>query len=86
MKTVNLVERIEGEAKLNCSWKNGIIIDGTIIIPKNIELVKTEKNVYNNYTLMNRSMLPSNAQCTITGRCLTPFSFVYSRAKRSGIA
>ncbi|MFX4232562.1 nickel-dependent hydrogenase large subunit [Aliarcobacter butzleri] len=30
MKTVNLVERIEGEAKLNCSWKNGIIIDSRI--------------------------------------------------------
>ncbi|MCT7911250.1 nickel-dependent hydrogenase large subunit [Arcobacter lacus] len=30
MKTVNLVERIEGEAKLNCSWKNGIITDSRI--------------------------------------------------------
>ena len=22
MKTVDLIERIEGEAKLNCTWKN----------------------------------------------------------------
>jgi hydrogenase large subunit len=25
MKTVNIIERIEGEAKLVCSWKNNII-------------------------------------------------------------
>ncbi|PLY07565.1 MAG: Ni/Fe hydrogenase [Arcobacter sp.] len=30
MKTVDIVERIEGEAKLVCSWKNGIIDDARI--------------------------------------------------------
>ncbi|WP_072681924.1 nickel-dependent hydrogenase large subunit [Arcobacter sp. LA11] len=30
MKTVDLVERIEGEAKLACSWKNNIISDARI--------------------------------------------------------
>mgnify|MGYP005984035619 CR=1 FL=1 len=30
MKTVDIVERIEGEAKLNCSWENGIISDARI--------------------------------------------------------
>lgn len=30
MKTVNLIERIEGEAKLNCTWKNGVISDARI--------------------------------------------------------
>lgn len=30
MKTVDIVERIEGEAKLNCTWKDGIISDARI--------------------------------------------------------
>ncbi|MAC82528.1 MAG: Ni/Fe hydrogenase [Arcobacter sp.] len=30
MKTIDLVERIEGEAKLSCSWKNGIVDDASI--------------------------------------------------------
>lgn len=30
MKTVDIVERIEGEAKLNCTWENGIISDARI--------------------------------------------------------
>jgi hydrogenase large subunit len=30
VKTVDIVERIEGEAKLNCSWDNGIISDARI--------------------------------------------------------
>ena len=30
MKTVDIVERIEGEAKLICSWENGIISDARI--------------------------------------------------------
>lgn len=30
MKTVDIVERIEGEARLNCSWENGIISDARI--------------------------------------------------------
>jgi uptake hydrogenase large subunit len=30
LKTVDLVERIEGEAKLNCTWKDGIINDARI--------------------------------------------------------
>jgi len=30
MKTIDLVERIEGEAKLSCSWKNGVICDASI--------------------------------------------------------
>lgn len=30
MKTVEIVERIEGEAKLNCSWDNGVINDARI--------------------------------------------------------
>lgn len=30
MKTVDIVERIEGEAKLNCSWENGLISDTRI--------------------------------------------------------
>lgn len=30
MKTVDLVERIEGEAKLICSWKNNKVSDARI--------------------------------------------------------
>lgn len=30
MKTVDIVERIEGEARLNCSWENGLISDARI--------------------------------------------------------
>jgi hydrogenase large subunit len=30
MKTIDLVERIEGEAKLSCSWKNNIVSDASI--------------------------------------------------------
>ena len=30
MKTVDLIERIEGEAKLNCTWKNEKIVDAKI--------------------------------------------------------
>ena len=30
MKTVDLIERIEGEARLNCTWKDGFISDARI--------------------------------------------------------
>ena len=30
MKTVEIVERIEGEAKLSCTWKNNIVSDARI--------------------------------------------------------
>lgn len=30
MKTIDIVERIEGEAKLNCTWRDGIISDARI--------------------------------------------------------
>ena len=30
MKTIDLVERIEGEAKLACSWENNVISDARI--------------------------------------------------------
>lgn len=30
MKTVDIIERIEGEAKLVCSWKDNLISDARI--------------------------------------------------------
>ncbi|MGM0519866.1 MAG: nickel-dependent hydrogenase large subunit, partial [Campylobacterota bacterium] len=30
MKKVEIVERIEGEAKLNCTWKDGLVNDARV--------------------------------------------------------